>query len=66
MAAKLKRFEIKPGGDGNASYTFHIEDEAGKTLEVIASHEQLDVLADHLDDILMHDEAADEVEDEGE
>lgn len=57
-AARLARFEIRPAGQ---DFTLHIENESGATFELLATHDQLDVLADALDDVLMSDEAGDEV-----
>lgn len=57
-ATKLARFEIRPAG---ADFTLHIENESGDTMEFLATHDQLDVLADALDDVLMSDDAGDEV-----
>lgn len=56
--AKLARFEIRPAGE---AFTLHIESEGGETMELVATHDQLDVLADALDDVLMSDDAGDEV-----
>ena len=57
-AAKLVRFEVRPAGQ---DFTLHIENETGEIFELVATHDQLDVLADALDDVLMSDEAGDEV-----
>lgn len=61
MAAltKLKRFEINADGP---DFTLHIEDERGQMLEVSATRDQIDVIADSLDDILLEDESGDEVD----
>ena len=61
MAAKiLARFEVHGSGK---EFTLHIEDDGGNKLELVASRDQLDVIADHLDDILLQDDSADEVDD---
>ncbi len=62
MAAtnNLARFEV--GGSGKV-FTLHVEDENGNKLELVASRDQLDVIADSLDDILLQDDSADEVQD---
>ena len=57
--ANLKRFEVD--GSGKA-FTLRIEDDRGNTLELVASRDQLDVLADALDDVLLQDDSADEVQ----
>ena len=54
---KLKRFEVQGSGK---EFTLHIEDDGGNQLELAASRDQLDVLADRLDDILLEDDSADE------
>ncbi len=61
MAAtkKLTRFEVNGSGK---EFTLHIEDDGGNKLELLASRDQLDVIADSLDDILLQDDSADEVE----
>ena len=60
MAAqkKLARFQVDGSGK---EFTLHIEDDGGNTLELAASRDQLDVIADSLDDILLQDDSADEV-----
>jgi hypothetical protein len=60
----LSRFTAKQGGD---SFTLHIEDESGGTLELAATRDQLDVIADALDDLLAdteEDDATGAAEDE--
>lgn len=59
-AKKLKRFHVEEAGEG---FSLHIEDEAGGVLELSASREQLDVIADSLDDLLSQTEDGDEIED---
>ena len=54
---KLNRLEVKGSGQ---EFTVHIEADGGNTLELAASRDQLDVLADRLDDILLEDDSADE------
>ena len=60
-AQRLKRFHVKEADEG---FRLHIEDQAGNILELLASHEQIDLIADDLDDILSQDDSADEVEDD--
>jgi hypothetical protein len=57
--AKLKRFEVSGSG---MEFTLHIEDDSGHSLELSASRDQLDVIADALDDVLLLDDSGDEVE----
>jgi hypothetical protein len=57
---KLKTFEIRAAGGGEGA-TLHIADENGGELVVAATREQLDLIADELDDVLNTTEAADEV-----
>jgi hypothetical protein len=63
----LARFTVNPG---KGNYRMHIEDEDGETVELTATRDQLDVIADALDDLLAQDEDEDEVdgsdEEEGE
>ena len=58
----LTRFEVHGSGK---DFTLHIEDDGGQTMELNASRDQLDVIADSLDDILLQDDSADEVDDKG-
>lgn len=59
----LARFTIVPKGE---DFHLHIEDDSGETLELIASEEQLDLLADALDEALeaAPDEGDDEADEE--
>lgn len=57
MAKALARFTIEPSDDG---YTLHIEDDGGDTLELTATPEQLDLIAEAIEDHL--DEAGDELD----
>ncbi len=52
MAKALSRFTIEPAGEG---YTLHIEDEDGETLELTATVEQLDLIAESIEDHLEGD-----------
>jgi hypothetical protein len=65
MAKSLARFTIEPASDG---YMLHIEDEDGDTLQLIASPEQLDLIAEAIDEQLATDyddiDDADEAEEE--
>lgn len=56
---KLAQFRIEPNETGTSAQ-LHIEDDSGATLELTASREQLDVLADTLDEMLAGTEEADE------
>lgn len=58
MAKQLAHFNITKTGDGE--YMLHIEDDSGDTLELAASFEQLDVIAEAIDEHL--DEDSDDVE----
>jgi hypothetical protein len=58
-AKKLTKFHIEEAGDG---FSLHIEDESGGLLELSASREQVDVIADSLDELLGQNDEADEVE----
>jgi hypothetical protein len=55
----LARFTVNPGKTG---YQMHIEDEDGETIELSATRDQLDVIADALDDLLAEDEDDDATE----
>lgn len=65
MARTLARFTITDAGD---DYTLHIEDDAGDTVEMTATYEQLDLIAEaideHLDDGDFDEVDDDEAEDE--
>jgi hypothetical protein len=54
---ELARFTITEREDG---YWLRIEDDTGRTLELRASEEQLDMLIDELDSVLGEDVAGDE------
>lgn len=62
-AQNLKRFHIEPEGEG---FVLRIEDEAGETFSVLATHDQLDLIADDIEDQLDADEESELVEDEDE
>jgi hypothetical protein len=53
-AKSLSQFRINPKGEG---YELHIEDDAGETIEFEVTRDQLDVIVDHLDDILEEDDS---------
>ena len=61
MAAtkKLAKFTVTAAGE---EFNLHIEDEAGQVLELSASRDQVDVIADKLDELLSQDDSADEIE----
>ena len=54
---ELARFTITEREDG---YWLRIEDDSGRTLELRASEEQLDMLIDELDSVLGEDAAGDQ------
>jgi hypothetical protein len=56
----LSKFNITETGD---AYAIHIEDDAGDVIEFQATPEQVDLIADALDELLYADDAL-EVEDE--
>jgi hypothetical protein len=60
---KLARFEAVPSDDG-AQLTIEAED--GTTFEVEGTFEQLEIMADTLDEILTENDDATEVKDEQE
>lgn len=64
MAAtkKLAKFTVTEAGE---DFNLHIEDEAGHVLELSATRDQVDVIADKLDELLSEDDSADEVDGEG-
>ncbi len=55
---KLAKFTVTEAGE---SFNLHIEDEAGDVLELSATREQIDVVADALADLLEAGDDADEV-----
>jgi hypothetical protein len=55
MAKSLAHFTVEPNDDG---YLLRIEDEDGDTLELVASADQLDIIAEAIDNRL--DEDSDE------
>ena len=57
-AQKLKRFHIEQDGE---DFLLRIEDEAGDLFEVTATHDQVDLIVDSLDEAL---EAEDELDDQ--
>lgn len=57
MAKALARFTITPSADG---YELRIEDDSGEALELLATYEQLDLIAEEIDGQL--NVIADEVE----
>ncbi len=61
MAAtkKLAKFTVTEAGEG---FNLHIEDEAGHILELSATRDQVDIIADTLDELLSQDDSADEIE----
>ena len=65
MAAikKLAKFTVTEAGE---DFGLYIEDEAGRVLELIATRDQIDLIADSLDDFLSRDDSADEIDDDAE
>ena len=63
MAAtkKLAKFTVSEAGE---DFSLHIEDDAGHVLELSATRDQVDVIADKLDELLSQDDSADEIEDD--
>ena len=60
MAKTLSKFTITESGD---DYMLHIEDDAGETIEFVATYDQLDLLVEAIDEHLDEDaEEMDEVE----
>ena len=57
--AALAKFTVEKDGD---AYRLHIEDDAGGTTELTASFEQVELLADALDDLLGADDSGAVVE----
>ena len=57
MATKTKvltQFRIEGSGE---KFQLHIEDDASESIEFEVTREQLDVIVDHLDEILNEDDA---------
>ena len=65
MAAtkKLAKFTVTESGE---DFGLYIEDEAGRVLELVATRDQVDLIADSLDDFLSRDDSADEIDDDAE
>ena len=58
MAGKTKtlsQFRIEGAKD---KFQLHIEDDAGETIEFAASRDQLDVILEHLDEVLSDDDSS--------
>jgi hypothetical protein len=62
-AQKLKRFHVEQEGDG---FLLQMEDEAGNSFSVLATHDQLDLIADSLDDALDADEDSESIDEDEE
>ncbi|WP_158874392.1 hypothetical protein [Antarcticirhabdus aurantiaca] len=58
---KLAEFSFEPSADAQSAQ-IHIKDDKGATLELTATREQLELLADSLDEFLADTEDADEIE----
>ena len=65
MAAtkKLAKFTVTEAGE---DFGLYIEDEAGRVLELVATRDQVDLIADSLDDFLSRDDSADEIDNDAE
>ena len=57
----LAKFTVEKAGD---AYRFHIEDEAGAAIELSATFEQVELLADTLDDLLGADDSGAAIEED--
>ena len=53
-AKTLTQFRVEGSGD---TFSMHIEDDAGETIEFAVTRDQLDVIVESLDDILGADDA---------
>ena len=51
----LTQFRVEGSGE---AFQMHIEDDAGETIEFSVTRDQLDVIVDHLDDLLGEDDAS--------
>ena len=60
---KLKRFHIEQHDE---EFLLRIEDEGGGSYEVSATHDQIDLILDSLDDALDADEESESVEEDDE
>jgi hypothetical protein len=58
---RLTKFSVEPDGTG---FIFHIEDDTGRSFDLSATRDQVDVIADTLDDLLSADDSGDEVTDD--
>ena len=58
---KLAKFTAIPEGE---EFQLHIEDDGGDTLELTATREQIDVIVDHLDELLSQDDSLDEIDED--
>lgn len=59
----LVRFSVEPK---NGAFQLHVEDDAGETLELTATEDQLDLIVEALDEALSTDSSSDEIEEEDE
>ena len=51
----LSQFRVEGSGE---TFSLHIEDDAGESIEFSASRDQLDVVVEHLDEVLSKDDAS--------
>ena len=58
---KLAKFTVTEAGE---DFSLHIEDDAGQVLELGATRDQVDIIADKLDELLSQGDSADEIEDD--
>jgi hypothetical protein len=57
---RLGKFTITPTGE---EFRIHIESDGGDTVEMLATYDQLDILADQIEELLDEEEEVLEVED---
>jgi hypothetical protein len=63
VTAKLAHFSVVAEGRG---FRLHVEDEEGEMLDLSATYDQIELIADALDDLLATDDSDDEEgDDEG-
>jgi hypothetical protein len=56
----LSRFSIQTKGE---AFSLHIEDDAGEVTEFDATPEQIDLIAEAIDELLDEDDSLDEIDD---
>ncbi len=55
QSKSLTQFRVEGSGE---TFRMHIEDDAGEKIEFSVTRDQLDVIVDHLDDLLSKDDAS--------